>query len=79
MIDVRNVADEFSKYIEFDSDKKGIHLFFIPANSLSSNDIYPRSDTPSLIDLKINYNDCDFEDNRSKFCFKKWFKKTLKY
>ncbi len=62
-----------------DIDKKEIHLFFIPANSLSSRDVYIRSDKPNLIDLQINYNDYSFEDSRSKVCFKKWFKKTLKY
>ena len=62
-----------------DIDKREIHLFFIPANSLSYRDIYPRSDKPDLIDLQINYNDYSFEDSRSKVCFKKWFKKTLKY
>lgn len=62
-----------------DIDKREIHLFFIPANSLSYKDIYPRSDKPGLIDLQINYNDYSFEDSRSKVCFKKWFKKTLKY
>lgn len=62
-----------------DIDKREIHLFFVPANSLSYGDIYPRSDKPDLIDLQINYNDYSFEDSRSKICFKKWFKKTLKY
>ena len=62
-----------------DIDKKEIHLFFIPANSLSYRDIYVRRDKPDLIDLQINYNDYNFEDSRSKVCFKKWFKKTLKY
>ncbi len=27
MIDVKNVASEFSKYIEFDSNKKGIKVW----------------------------------------------------
>ena len=62
-----------------DIDKREIHLFFIPANSLSCRDIYRRNDKQDLIDLQIHYNDDSFEDSRSKVCFKKWFKKTLKY
>ena len=62
-----------------DIDKQEIHLFFIPANSLSNRDICPRSDKPDRIDLQINYNDYNFEDSRSKICFKEYFKKTIKY
>lgn len=78
-----NPKADFLKYdwwlILNDIDKREIHLFFIPANSLSYRDIYPRSDKPDLIDLQINYNDYSFEDSRSKICFKKWLKKSLKY
>ncbi len=62
-----------------DIDKREIHLFFIPAKTLSYRDVCPRSDKSDLIDLQINYNDYSFEDSRSKICFKKWFKKSLKY
>lgn len=62
-----------------DIGNREIHLFFIPANSLSYRDIYLRSDKTNLIDLQINYNDYNFEDSRSKVHFRKWLKKTLKY
>lgn len=59
-----------------DIDKREIHLFFIPAKSISENDICIRSDKTNLIDIQINYNDYSFEDSRSKIVFKQWFKKV---
>lgn len=62
-----------------DIDKRELHLFFIPAKSISNKDVCVRAGKPDLIDIQINYNDYSFEDSRSKIIFKKWFKKSIKY
>lgn len=62
-----------------DIDRRKIYLFFIPANTWSVKDFYLRSDKPDFIDIQINYNDPEFEDSRSKICFKNFFKKSVDY
>ena len=39
MIDVKNVAEEFSKYIEFDSDKKGIKVGVAMSGGVDSSTV----------------------------------------
>ena len=39
MIDVRNVASEFSKYIEFDSNKKGIKVGVAMSGGVDSSTV----------------------------------------
>lgn len=60
-----------------DWQRKELHLFKIPANSL--NNLVARADQPNLIDLQIAYNDPTFTDNRSGCSFKQYFQKTIKY
>lgn len=60
-----------------DWQRKELHLFKIPANSL--NNLVSRADQPNLIDLQIAYNDPTFTDNRSGMSFKQYLINTIKY
>ena len=60
-----------------DWQRKELHLFKIPANSL--NNLVARADKPNLIDLQIAYNDPTFTDNRSGMSFKVYFVETINY
>jgi len=56
-----------------------IHLFIIPANSISAYSLVCRADKKNQIDLQIAYEDKSFTDNRSKISFAKYLVKSLKY
>lgn len=62
-----------------DISKKKIYVFFIPINSLKSEQLVLRSDNNSLFDIQIKYDDNTFTDTRSHVKFCKWFQKELKY
>jgi len=62
-----------------DSNKNKLHVFNIPANSISKDHIKFRSDFDDKIDLQIIYDDKSFEDSRSGIKFVKWFIKTISY
>jgi len=62
-----------------DFQKRELHIFKIPANSLSVSQIVIRKDKPRLIDLQILCDDNSFEDARSKISFAPWFIKMIKY
>lgn len=61
-----------------DFKRKKLHVFNIPANTISIHQIIQRNDN-GLIDLQIKYNDDSFQDNRSLIQFKRWFVKTIAY
>lgn len=61
-----------------DFKRKKLHVFNIPANTISIHQIIQRNDN-GLIDLQIKYNDDSFKDNRSQIQFKRWFVKTIAY
>jgi hypothetical protein len=56
-----------------------LHIFNIPANSIKSDQLKVRADSPSKIDLQIKYEDDLFEDSRSHIQFVKWYKKAISY
>ncbi|MDR0326422.1 MAG: hypothetical protein LBI19_10075 [Oscillospiraceae bacterium] len=56
-----------------------LHVFKVPANSLSADKLRFRKDKPNTIDLNIRCDDNTFEDSRSKVCFATWHKKTIQY
>ena len=60
-----------------DDNKKLLHVFFIPANSVSGNQFKFKNE--NLIDLQINYDDKSFEDSRSGVKFEKWLIKSISY
>lgn len=62
-----------------DWERKELHLFFIPANSLSSINLEGRKDLPEKIDLQIMYNDSTFTDSRSGLSFALYQIKTSRY
>lgn len=62
-----------------DWDKKELHLFSIPSNTLKSSMVVARADKPYQIDIQIMYDDISFTDTRSKLSFKKFHLKTIKY
>ena len=62
-----------------DSNKRELHLFYIPANSLSLSDVKTRKDKPQYIDLKIDYKNPNYKCKVCKVEFKQYFFKTIKY
>ena len=56
-----------------------IHLFAIPAKSISADRLVCRGDLPHLIDLQIMYDDISYTDTRSKMSFAKYMVKSLDY
>ena len=62
-----------------DFNRRELHVFSIPAHSISEHKVMIRNDK-NLIDLQIKYDDNkSFEDNRSGITLKKWFVKTITY
>ena len=59
--------------------KRELHLFSIPANSISTHSMVCRNDKEYQIDIQIMYDDKTFTDNRSKISFSKFHIKTIKY
>ena len=55
-----------------------LHIFKVPANSIPINEMYVRSDKPSIF-MMINCDDETFEDRRSGVTFDSWFMKTIKH
>ena len=55
-----------------DKDKRKLYLFLIPAQSISKEQLTPRSDNPMRIHLEIKYNDHNFTDRKSEFRFEKF-------
>lgn len=55
-----------------DKDKRKLYLFLIPAQSISKEQLTPRSDNPMRIHLEIKYNDYNFTDRKSEFRFEKF-------
>lgn len=62
-----------------DWTKRVLHLFLIPANTISAPDLTARNDADYLVDLQILFNDSNFCDSRSGYCFSKYLIKQLKY
>ncbi|MCL2051198.1 MAG: type I restriction enzyme HsdR N-terminal domain-containing protein [Lachnospiraceae bacterium] len=62
-----------------DKKKKEVHIFLIPANSITKNQIVLRPDLPNLIDFQIKYGNNCFECQRSKIKFASWLVKTIPY
>lgn len=64
-----------------DYHNKKLHLFVIPAKTIRYDDLRPRADIESLIDLQIAYGDPTFTDTRSiyGFSFAKYLKNTIQY
>ena len=62
-----------------DSNKRELHLFYIPANSLSLTDVKTRKDKPQYINLEIDYSNSNFKCKVCKVEFKQWFFETIKY
>ena len=60
-----------------DHKKKEIHVFTIPANSITESQVKFRN--TGLIDMDIKYDDISFEDLRSKIKFSEWLVKTISY
>ena len=60
-----------------DHKKKEIHIFNIPANSITESQMKFRN--TGLIDMDIKYDDMSFEDLKSKIKFSKWLMKTISY
>jgi hypothetical protein len=74
------------KYLEYDwtlilddYNNHVLYCFFIPANSIKENQVKPRNDQPSLIDIQIQYDDPLFTDTRSKIAFEKWLVRKICY
>ena len=62
-----------------DRQKRELHLFMIPANAISSQQMVCRFDQKEKIDLQICYNDPTYTDNRSKLSFAKYRIKSISY
>lgn len=62
-----------------DWNKRELHLFLIPANVISSQQMICRIDQKEKIDLQICYNDPTYTDNRSKLSFAKYLIKSMSY
>lgn len=62
-----------------DWNKRELHLFMIPANAISSQQMVCRFDQKEKIDLQICYNDPTYTDNRSKLSFAKYRIKSISY
>ncbi len=57
-----------------------LYLFYIAQGDINYEvDLTKRLDLPNVIDLQIAYNDPTFTDNRSKFSFRKFLVKEIKY
>lgn len=62
-----------------DWENKELHVFYIPANSLTNSMVRVRADKQELIDLQILYNNPNFKDTRSGICFAKYRIETQPY
>ena len=62
-----------------DYKRNELHIFNIPASSISATQIVVRADKPNRIDMQIIYGDKSFKDDRSKIKFEEWFVKTIPY
>lgn len=57
-----------------------LYLFYVPDGDINSKiDLTTRGDDENVIDLQVAYNDPTFTDNRSKFSFRRFLIKEIKY
>ncbi|MCL2362578.1 MAG: hypothetical protein FWC73_12300 [Defluviitaleaceae bacterium] len=65
--------------ILYDDLNGEMHVFKVPANSISANDVKKRSDNhrSNHIRIEIRYNDNSFEDTESKIKFATWHIKSF--
>ena len=62
-----------------DTKKYELHVFYIPANSISKDQMEARTDKLEQIQMNIIYEDVFFEDKHSGIKFAKWLVKTVSY
>lgn len=62
-----------------DDVERQLHIFCVPANSISADEMWLRKDRPNFIDMQIVYGKESFQDSRSGVEFAKWRIKSLKY
>ena len=64
-----------------DHKKKEVHVFNIPANSITENQIKFRKNgqKAGVIEMEIKYDDISFKDSKSKIKFSGWLVKTISY
>ncbi|MCL2593886.1 MAG: type I restriction enzyme HsdR N-terminal domain-containing protein [Defluviitaleaceae bacterium] len=60
-----------------DHKRKNIHIFMVPASSISESQMKFRNN--GLIEMDIMYDDKSFEDLKSKIKFSTWLLKTVSY
>jgi len=63
------------------NDKKNrrLHIFNIPAGTISKNQVKVRNDQPGKMDMDILYDDKAFKDIKSGVEFVQWFAETIQY
>ena len=62
-----------------DREQKNLHIFHVPASSISRNKMITRSDKPNCFLLYIYWNNPYFADCKSRIEFKQWHVKTISY
>jgi len=62
-----------------DWEKRELHLFKVPSDTISQEELVARADKYNQIDLQILYNDTNFRDTRSNFLFKQFHILSEKY
>ena len=62
-----------------DREQKMLHIFHVPASSISRNKMITRSDKPNCFLFYIYWNNPSFMDSKSRIEFKQWHKKTISY
>lgn len=62
-----------------DTKNKKLHIFFIPANSISRNKVKLKADNSFKINLQIIYDDKMFTDGPSSINFYQWYKDTIPF
>jgi hypothetical protein len=60
-----------------DNNNNKLHVFNIPPNAISENQVQANKDNPKKIELNIKYEDESFEDICSGVNFAKWHVKTI--
>ena len=61
-----------------DGQKRELHCFMVPGNTLVINQFWVREDR-NAIDFEVYYGEPSFIDRRSKISFAHWRLKTIKY